>query len=485
MLFNSFEFAIFLPLTFLVYWFVVNRKLSVQNLFLVAASYFFYGWWDWRFLSLMMISSTIDYILALKIYDCSNKTKRKLLLIISLAVNLGILGFFKYYNFFIANIEDFYLIFGLKLNLKLLKVILPLGISFYTFQELSYTIDVYKKQHEPTRDIVTFFAFVSFFPQLVAGPIGRAKPLLPQFEHVRQFDYKKASDGLKLILWGLFKKIVIADSCAQDVDYIFSNYNSLNGNTLLLGAVYFTFQIYGDFSGYSDIARGVAKLFGFELAKNFALPYFSENFNDFWKRWHISLSTWFRDYVYIPLGGSRCGEVRKYMNIMITFLVSGFWHGANWTFVLWGALNGFYLVVTTMLTKIVKTSAPDTSKSFWEYVQPVIKIGTTFFLTAIAWIFFRAENVHSALDYIQRIFTLSLFSRGLLSYSMSLHDGQVVHYLWNILFLLFVEWKQRQWDHPLNFNKMPIAGRWLIYMILTFWIIDSFAQPQTFIYFQF
>lgn len=485
MLFNSFEFAVFLPLVFISYWFVFNKKLNIQNLFIVAASYFFYGWWDWRFLSLIVISSAVDYMLALKIYACNQKTKRKLLLYVSLAMNLGILGFFKYYNFFTDTISDLYSIFGLTLNLKSLKIILPLGISFYTFQELSYTIDVYKNRHEPTRDIVAFFAFVSFFPQLVAGPIGRASKLLPQFTRARQFDYQFASDGLKLMLWGLFKKVIIADSCARSVDYIFSHYASLKGNTLLLGAVYFAFQIYGDFSGYSDIARGVARLFGFDLIQNFNLPYFSENFTEFWKRWHISLSTWFRDYVYIPLGGNRCTKIRHYMNIMLTFLLSGLWHGANWTFLFWGALNGLYLVAFLSFKNFRYSLQPSTSSSFFTVIYPFISIGATFFLTTITWVFFRAENIHIALEYIHRMFTLSLFSRGLFPYDSLLDDYQVGNHLWNILFLLFVEWKQRHQIYPLHFNKIPIIGRWLIYLLLMLWIIDSFAQPQTFIYFQF
>lgn len=488
MLFNSFEFAIFLPFTFIIYWFVLNRRLSFQNLFLVAASYLFYGWWDWHFLGLIAITSAVDYVLALQIYACNQKVKRKLLFGMSLAMNLGVLGFFKYFNFFTDNLSDLYSIFGVTLHLETLKIILPLGLSFYTFQELSYTIDVYKNRHEPTKDIVAFFAFVSFFPQLVAGPIGRANKLLPQFTRTRQFDYQFASEGLKLVLWGLFKKVVIADSCAESVGYIFSNYATLNGNTLLLGAVYFAFQIYGDFSGYSDIARGIARLFGIDLMKNFAFPYFSENFTEFWKRWHISLSTWFRDYVYIPLGGNRCTEFRHYMNIMIAFLLSGIWHGANWTFLFWGALNGLYLVTFLFFENIRYAHKPRTSLSFLTGIRPFMRIGFTFFLTTIAWIFFRAENMHIALEYIRRIFTLSFFSRGLFAYERVLYanfDALPLRPLWIILFLLCVEWRQRDQDHPLHFVKMPIMGRWIVYVMLTLWITESFVRPQTFIYFQF
>ena len=478
MLFNSFEFAIFLPLTFIVYWFLINKRLSLQNLFLIAASYFFYGWWDWRFLSLIIISSSVDYIIGLQIYNCERIVKRKLLLSISIAVNLGFLGFFKYYNFFLDNIADMYSVFGLTFNLQTLKIILPVGISFYTFQTLSYTIDIYNKRQKPTKDIIAFFAFVSFFPQLVAGQIERARNLLPQFTQTRKFNYQFASDGLKMIAWGLFKKIVIADSFAKSVDYIFINYDSLNGNTLMIGAVYFAFQIYCDFSGYSDIARGVARLFGFDLMQNFAFPYFSENVAEFWKRWHISLSTWFRDYVYFPLGGNRCGKFRHSFNIMITFLLSGLWHGANWTFICWGALHGLYLLIYRFIKNPINYPISGLSSSFLTAVRSFVRIGVTFLLTTLAWIFFRADNIDVALAYISRIMTLSLFSRGVF-------PANVDNYLWYILFLVCVEWIQRNKQHPLFLYRMPIIVRWPIYIILTLWIVDSFAQPETFIYFQF
>ena len=330
MLFNSIEFFIFLPVVFSLYWLINGKNIRLQNAFLVIASYFFYGWWDWRFLSLIAFSSTLDYFVGVGLGKTESTKKRKLLLLTSIAVNIGFLGFFKYFNFFAESFCEAFTFFGTSISDPiLLNVILPVGISFYTFQTLSYSIDVYKKKLQPTNDIISFFAFVSFFPQLVAGPIERATNLLPQFHKQRAFSYDQASDGMRQILWGLFKKVVIADNCAIYVNDIFSNFSNHSGSTLLLGAILFAFQIYGDFSGYSDIAIGTARLFGFNLMRNFAFPYFSRDIAEFWRRWHISLSTWFRDYVYIPLGGSRGGKWLNIRNVFIIFVVSGFWHGAN------------------------------------------------------------------------------------------------------------------------------------------------------------
>ena len=310
MLFNSIDFAIFLPIVFILYWFVTNKNLKLQNFLIVAASYLFYGWWDWRFLSLILFSTVVDYTIGRKLRMEENQTKRKILLWTSILVNLGFLGFFKYYNFFLDNFITAFSFFGTEIKANSLNIILPVGISFYTFQTLSYTIDVYKRNLEPTKDFIAFSAFVSFFPQLVAGPIERATNLLPQFYKKRTFEYDKAVDGMRQILWGLFKKIVIADTCAEYANLIFNNSADYSGSTLVLGALFFTFQIYGDFSGYSDIAIGTSRLFGFNLKQNFAFPYFSRDLAEFWRRWHISLSTWFRDYLYIPLGGSRGGTSR-------------------------------------------------------------------------------------------------------------------------------------------------------------------------------
>jgi alginate O-acetyltransferase complex protein AlgI len=352
MLFNSIDFAIFLPIVFLLYWFVVNKNLKLQNLLIVIASYLFYGWWDWRFLSLILFSTLIDYSVGRKLLNEGNITKRKILLWVSILVNLGFLGFFKYYNFFLDNFIMAFSFFGTPINAQGLNIILPVGISFYTFQTLSYTIDVYKRKLEPTKDFIAFTAFVSFFPQLVAGPIERATNLLPQFYKNRRFEYDKAVDGLRQILWGLFKKVVIADNCAQYANQIFNDTSDYySGSTLVLGAIFFTFQIYGDFSGYSDIAIGTSRLFGFNLKQNFSFPYFSRDIAEFWRRWHISLSTWFRDYLYIPLGGSRGGNWIKIRNTFIIFILSGFWHGANWTFIVWGGLNAIYFLPLLLLNK--------------------------------------------------------------------------------------------------------------------------------------
>jgi len=347
MLFNSLDFALFLPIVFCLYWFVTANNLRLQNLLIVIASYFFYGWWDWRFLSLILFSTTADYLIGLRLSIEETKKKRKLLLWLSILINIGFLGFFKYYNFFLENFQSAFLFFGKEISLGSLSIILPVGISFYTFQTLSYTIDIYKRKLTPCKDFIFFAAFVSFFPQLVAGPIERASNLLPQFYNKRKFDYYLAVDGLRQILIGFFKKVVIADNCAEFANLAFNDTINQSGIVLLFGAIFFAFQIYGDFSGYSDIAIGISKLFGFKLKQNFAFPYFSRDIAEFWRRWHISLSTWFRDYLYIPLGGSRGSNLMKIRNTFIIFIVSGFWHGANWTFIIWGLFkcNLFFAII--------------------------------------------------------------------------------------------------------------------------------------------
>ena len=351
MLFNSLDFAVFLPIVFVLYWFVTNKSLKAQNFLIVIASYVFYGWWDYRFLALILFSTLVDFAIGLKLRNENNPKYKKCFLWISIIVNIGLLGFFKYYNFFVENFVAAFTFFGNPISPNTLNIILPVGISFYTFQTLSYTIDVYKKSLNATTDFISFAAFVSFFPQLVAGPIERASNLLPQILNKRKFSYQNAVDGCRQILWGLFKKIVIADNCAVFANLIFDNNLDYGGSTLILGAIFFAFQIYGDFSGYSDIAIGISRLFGFNLMQNFAFPYFSRDIAEFWRRWHISLSTWFRDYLYIPLGGSRGGLNMKIRNTFIIFIVSGFWHGANWTFIVWGALNAIYFLPLLLFNK--------------------------------------------------------------------------------------------------------------------------------------
>ena len=445
MLFNSIDFAIFLPIVFILYWFIFNKDIKVQNFLIVVASYVFYGWWDWRFLSLILFSTLVDYTVGRRLRTENDKTKRKILLWTSIIVNLGFLGFFKYYNFFLDNFITAFSFFGNSISANSLNIILPVGISFYTFQTLSYTIDVYRKKLKPTRNFVAFAAFVSFFPQLVAGPIERATNLLPQFYKKRTFDYNRAVDGLKQMLWGLFKKIVIADNCAEYANLIFNNSEDYSGSTLLLGALFFTFQIYGDFSGYSDIAIGTSRLFGFDLKKNFAFPYFSRDIAEFWRRWHISLSTWFRDYLYIPLGGSRGGTWMKVRNTFIIFIVSGFWHGANWTFIVWGALNAIYFLPLLLLNRNRENIGVVAAGKYLPGIRDILKMVSTFGLTVLAWVFFRAESVSHALNYLSGIFSSSIFTA-----PEVLGEKQFFNLSFLLLFFIIIEWLGRENDHAIE-----------------------------------
>ena len=391
MLFNSLEFLLFLPTVFILYWFVF-KKITTQNILILVSSYVFYGWWDWRFLSLILISTLIDYTIGIQLRKACNLQRRKLLVSFSLVFNLGMLGFFKYYNFFVDSWIEAWSNIGVTMHASSLNIILPVGISFYTFQTLSYTIDIYRKKLEPTKDFITFASFVSFFPQLVAGPIERATNLLPQFYKKRTFNYDYAVSGMKLILWGLVKKVVIADSCAILVNKIFANYQDESGLALCMGAIYFAFQIYCDFSGYSDIAIGTSRLFGFKLMRNFNYPYFSRDIAEFWRRWHISLSTWFRDYLYIPLGGSRGNKWFQLRNVFAIFLVSGFWHGANWTFIVWGGLNALFFIPLLLTNKNRNNLDEVASNSILPNVKELFQILLTFGLTTFTWIFFRASH---------------------------------------------------------------------------------------------
>lgn len=478
MLFNTIDFAIFLPILFILYWFVINKNLRNQNLLLVLASYLFYGWWDWRFLFLILFSTIVDYSVGRKLFSENNNKKRKILLGVSVFVNLGLLGFFKYYNFFLDNFITAFSFFGNDISPNSLNIILPVGISFYTFQTLSYTIDVYRRKLEPTKDFIAFTAFVSFFPQLVAGPIERASHLLPQFFKKRTFSYSNSVDGLRQILWGLFKKVVIADNCAEYANLIFNNSADYSGSTLVIGAIFFAFQIYGDFSGYSDIAIGTARLFGFDLMKNFAFPYFSRDMAEFWRRWHISLSTWFRDYLYIPLGGSRGSTWLKVRNTFIIFLVSGFWHGANWTFVVWGALNAFYFL-PILLTKNNRNNMDIVAKGhFFPSIRELFFMGTTFGLTILAWVFFRAENISHAFSYIASIFSSSLFT-------FPEVRPKIVIIL--VIVFVFIEWLGREGNYALEklgSNQHRVL-RYIMYYLIIFAILWFSGKEQQFIYFQF
>jgi len=478
MLFNSIEFALFLPIVFALYWFVFNRNIKLQNALILVSSYFFYGWWDWRFLLLISFSTVVDFVVGKQLHKEGIRSKRKLLLWLSLLTNLGLLGFFKYYNFFIDNFVEAFTFMGRDINILSISIILPVGISFYTFQTLSYTIDIYRKKNRPTSDFVAFCAFVSFFPQLVAGPIERATNLLPQFFEKRKFDYTKAADGLRQILWGLFKKVVIADNCAEFANQIFNNSTSYNGSTLMIGAVFFAFQIYGDFSGYSDIAIGTSRLFGFNLMRNFNFPYFSRDIAEFWRKWHISLSTWFRDYLYIPLGGSSGSTSKKIRNTFIVFIVSGFWHGANWTYVVWGLLNAL-LFLPLLLSGKNRNHLDTVSKGqIIPGIRELSSMGLTFFCTTIAWIFFRAESLSHAFQYLSEIFSSSFLS------IPEVRPSNIT-----ILLCLFIlmEWLGRH--NQFAIEKLGLnwkrVFRYGLYTALSMLILYHSGKDQEFIYFQF
>lgn len=479
-LFNSFVFLLFLPIVFLLYWFVF-RDLKWQNLFLVIASYVFYGWWDWRFLVLIAMTTLFSYVSGRLIahYE-ARRNYQKAVSAINIVLNLTILGVFKYYNFFADNLSVLLRNFDIYPDWITLDVLLPVGISFYTFQALSYSIDVYQKKLPVCRDIISFFTYISFFPQLVAGPIERATNLLPQFYKPRRFNYTQSVDGCRQILWGFFKKVVIADGCGMAVNRIWADYQQESGCSLLWGGILFTFQIYGDFSGYSDIAIGTAKLFGIRLMRNFNYPYFSRDIAEFWRRWHISLTTWFRDYIYIPLGGSRCGKLKIMRNTMIIFLVSGFWHGANWTFIVWGAYHAilfFPLMLFGMNRKYIDVVA----KGRWlPSCSEFIRMLSTFFIVVLGWIIFRSDSMGQAWGILGRIFSDSLFDT-----ANNYFPGKLTM-VW-VLLLLVVEWIQRDKEHALQLNgtiKSPLL-RWGIYYLLVLVILAFRNEQSTFIYFQF
>ena len=510
MLFNSFEFLVFLPIVFVLYWFVFQKR-EWQNLLIVTASYVFYGWWDWRFLFLIVFTSLCSFYSGILIENFrlirpplapptqegkpTQKGKARMVCAVNLIVNFLILGVFKYYNFFADSLAQlFWHLFHYQLDWVTLNVILPVGISFYTFQALSYTIDVYRKDVPVTRNIVEFCAFISFFPQLVAGPIERAKNLLPQFQRDRHFDYVQAVDGCRQMLWGFFKKVVIADSCASDLNPLWDSYADYSGVSLWLLALLFTFQIYCDFSGYSDIAIGCSRLFGIKLLPNFNYPYLSRSIPEFWRRWHISLMTWFRDYVYIPLGGSRCAQWKVIRNTFIVFGVSGLWHGANWTFVCWGLYHGTLIVLYKLLhidtkdKRVIRPPlAPPTQEGKWRQIvsplKDVCRVVVTFGLALVGWVIFRAENISQAWDFVSRMF-LTAFD--------DFHPrlGSISTFI-AILLLIVVEYLQRDKVHVLQFSDNRLfrytAVRWTVYLVLFAAVFYYFFNnvSQEFIYFQF
>jgi len=478
MLFNSLSFLLFLPIVFTIYWWVNKKSLQLQNGLLLVASYFFYACWDWRFLFLLLFSTALDYFTGIKMAEAKKQSNKKFWFWLSIIVNLGFLGVFKYYNFFAESFAVALSGIGIQTNFWTLKVILPVGISFYTFHGLSYVIDIYKGRIRPERNIIAYSLFVSYFPLLVAGPIERATHLLPQIKKSRFFDYNKAIDGVHQIIWGLFKKVVIADNCALYANDIFDNYQSMNSLSLTLGVIYFSFQIYGDFSGYSDIALGTSKLFGIDLLRNFNYPYFSRDIAEFWRRWHISLSSWFRDYLYIPLGGSQGGMKMKIRNTFIIFLVSGFWHGANWTFIVWGALHAVYflplLITQNNRNNLDIVAKGKTSPTFKELANIVL----TFCLTAFAWIFFRAKTISEAFAYIKSMFSFN-FEGGIQFLDF---DRYTVEFLLMLGLFIVIEWNSREREHP-------FSGRFTILKVLAILtailVLGVFSSPVDFIYFQF
>ncbi|HXB06891.1 MAG TPA: MBOAT family O-acyltransferase [Puia sp.] len=472
MLFNSLEFFVFLPIVFFLYWFVFNKSLNWQNLLILLASYVFYGWWDWRFLCLLVFSTLLDY--SFGYWVGTSKNRSKLFLVLSILNNLLVLGIFKYYNFFATEAQHLLHSVGLSMSPYLIKVALPVGISFYTFHGMSYVFDIYRGKIRPVKSFVDYAVFVSFFPLLVAGPIERASHLLPQVQKPRVFSYSQGVQGLRLILWGLVKKVVIADSLAPVVDEIFKNYTTYSGSTLVLGALYFSIQIYGDFSGYSDIAIGTAKLFGFELFSNFRFPYFSRDIAEFWRRWHISLTSWFRDYLYIPLGGSRANKLKTVRNVFIIFLVSGFWHGASWNFIAWGAIHAAGFLPLLLLKKnrenVSDVVAP--GRPFPSYKE-LTGILLTFAFVTFAWVFFRAETLEKAVSYLAHI------GRGLLT-PPTLSSFLLIY----VLPFILADWTFRDNERNIRFPSNSVL-RYLIYITLTFTIVYHMGNNTRFIYFQF
>ena len=479
MLFNSLEFIIFLPIVFLLYWFVFRQR-RWQNLLVVIASYVFYGWWDWRFLLLIAFTSFCSYASGLLIerYE-GNRSYQRFISTSNIVLNLLILAVFKYFNFFMDNMETLFLGMGYQLDKVTLDVILPVGISFYTFQALSYTIDVYRKDIRATRDMVEFFAYISFFPQLVAGPIERATNLLPQFQRDRQFDYIKAVDGCRQMLWGFFKKLVVADNCAAAVNAYWNDYAELPGFTLFILGFLFTIQIYCDFSGYSDIAIGCARLFGINLKQNFNFPYFSRSIPEFWRRWHISLMTWFRDYVYFPLGGSRCAKWKVVRNTLIVYFISGLWHGANWTYVTWGMYNAVLIVIWFLLGINTKQKEIVAKGRLLPSLKESCQVLLTFVLVIIGMSIFRSEDMTQAWGFLCRMFTTFT------------EDFHVIYarYILGSLALLFFEWLQRDKQHALQFSSGSLfshaSARYALYAAIVVMLFVFSGEVQTFIYFQF
>jgi len=490
MLFNSIEFAVFLPVVFLIYWLILNKNLKIQNGFLLLASYVFYGWWDWRFLFLLISISIFNYFVGIEIGAEKRSKIKNVWLVAGLTVNVGILGVFKYYDFFIDGFVDLVSMIGYNLPRSSTNIILPLGISFYVFLSLSYILDIYKENLVADKNLVKVLLTLSFFPIILAGPIQRPSSLLPQISMERKFSYQQAVDGLQQILWGLFAKIVIADNLASMVDDIFQNYSGYSGSTLVMGAVYFSIQIYADFSGYSNMAIGTAKLFGFSLMRNFNNPYFSKDITEFWRRWHISLTTWFRDYLFLPLSFSLAGKFKKerilsiktdeFIYILastVTWSLTGLWHGANYTFIIWGLMNGLFLIVYHLNKKPRKNLFRKTGINNNNRVVLIIETFLTLVIVITSWIFFKADNTHHALMYIHNMVAQSLFSL-----PQILPKKTIL--LLTIFF--FAEWLQRNKEHTLQLESLKFRGfRWSIYCAVIILILSLRGDQHQFIYFQF
>lgn len=478
MLFNSIGFGLFFSTVFVMYWYIFNKSLKQQNLFLLIVSLFFYSCWDWRFLFLLLFSISLDFFLGNQIYIANNPTKKKILLWLSIIVNLGALGFFKYYNFFIDNFTDFLSLFGFKGNNWALKIILPIGISFYTFHGLSYVIDIYKDKIKPIKSIIDYSLFVSFFPLLIAGPIERATHLLPQIQKKRNFSYSNTISGFRQILWGLVKKVVIADNCAEYVNMLFDDPSSFSGSSLIMGTILFSFQIYGDFSGYSDMALGTARILGIELLQNFSYPYFSRDIAEFWRRWHISLTSWFRDYVYIPFGGSRGSKFEQVRNVFLIFMLSGFWHGANWTFIFYGFINFLYFLPLLLLHRNRSHIKIVSERDFKSSCKVLFEIVLTFGMVSFARIFFRSSSVEDAFFYISKIFTKSLFT------FPEVFPKTVLAY---VFLFICIEWCGR--NNNFAIEKFGLGWsrsvRILFYYLLAFLVLYYSGKEFQFLYFQF
>jgi alginate O-acetyltransferase complex protein AlgI len=477
--FNSFDYLLFFPTVFLLYWFVFQRNLLLQNSFILLASYVFYGWWSWEFTGLLFLSTLIDFSFGFLVASPDRK-KAKLFLILSIVNNLGLLALFKYYNFFAEQIQTGFAKIGWECHPILLNVALPIGISFYTFHGMSYVFDIYREQQKPTKNFIDYAVFVSFFPLLVAGPIERANHLLPQVQKKRSFSDLQWIEGARLILWGLFKKVVIADSLAVIANQVFSDFGNQSSFMLIIGAIAFSFQIYGDFSGYSDIAIGSAKLLGFELLSNFKFPYFSRDLAEFWRRWHVSLSSWFRDYLYIPLGGSKNGKYRALRNTLIIFLVSGFWHGASWNFIIWGFIHACFFVPLLLLNRNRKFSSEiiafnKSLPSFLELTQVV----TTFSIVTLAWIFFRQTDSQMAIDYVKRIAVNAVENPEQFKTWPKVDAG----IFWIVPFVLY-DWINRRNEREVRFPR-PVVLRWMMYVLMIFFIFLFSNRDVAFIYFQF